>query len=161
MAFIGRCTMKVLEFLEKSSVAYEVSEHKPTFTAQQMAAEVHVPGMQVAKPVVVKADNEYYMCVLPASHKVDFDKLQKQLGVEKVELAEEREMVKLFPDCALGAEPPLGVLYGFVTLMDKTLEADKHIVFQGGSHEKAIKMEMGEYKRLVRPRILDFSYASR
>lgn len=153
--------MKVLEFLEKSSATYELKEHKPTFTAQQMAAEVHVPGMEVAKPVVVKAGNEYYMCVLPASHKVDFEKLQKQLGAEKVELAEEKEMVKLFPDCALGAEPPLGVLYGFVTLMDKTLEAGEHIVFQAGSHEKAVKMEMEEYKRLVRPRILDFSYTGR
>ena len=67
--------MEVLEFLDKVSARYEVSQHRPTFTAQQMAAEEHVPGMQVAKPVIIKADEEYYMCVLPACCKVDLDAL--------------------------------------------------------------------------------------
>jgi len=53
--------MRVVEFLEKSSVRYEVSEHAPAFTAQQMAAVEHEPGKYVAKPVIVKADGKYLM----------------------------------------------------------------------------------------------------
>ncbi len=150
--------MKLIEFLDKSSAKYEVTQHRPAFSAQQMAAAEHVPGMEVAKPVVIKADGEYYMCVLPACCKVDLDVLKKHLGVGQIELARESEMAKLFSDCELGAEPPFGNLYGLLTFMDKTLEMDEHIVFQGGTHQQAIRMAMAEYKRLVGPRILSFSY---
>ena len=150
--------MKVLEFLDKSSAHYEVTQHRPTFTAQQMAAEEHVPGMEVAKPVIVKADDEIYMCVLPACCKIDFEALGYQLGADEVYLVDESEMAKMFPDCALGAEPPFGGLYGLTTLVDRTLEQDDYIVFQSGTHDKAVRMEMAEYKELADPIILDFSY---
>ena len=153
--------MKVFELLDKASAKYQVSQHRPTFTAQQMAAEEHVPGMQVAKPVVIKADDQYYMCVLPACCKIDLDALKDQLGTRQVQLADESEMTELFPDCELGAEPPFGDFYGIQTLMDKTLEPDEYIVFQGGSHARAIKMDMAEYKRIAKPHILNFSYHPR
>ncbi len=150
--------MKVVDFLDEKSAKYEVAEHRPTFTAQQMAAEEHVPGMYVAKPVVVRSGETYYMCVLPACCKIDLDALKSQLGVEHVELADESEMTKLFTDCALGAEPPFGGLYGLETVMDKALEADEYIVFQAGTHEEAVKMDMAEYRRIAECKVLSFSY---
>ena len=150
--------MRVAEFLDKSGVKYEVREHEPAFTAQQMAAVEHEPGRYVAKPVVVKADDKYVMCVLSACYKVDLRALKKQLGTKSVELAEENEIERLFPDCELGAEPPFGNLYDLPTYMDKALEDDDHIMFQGGTHEKAIRMSMDDYRRLVAPQVLEFSY---
>ena len=150
--------MRVTEFLDKSGVKYQLSEHQPTFTAQQMAAEEHEPGRYVAKPVIVKAGDEYVMCVLPAPYKVDLGALKKQLGVKKAVLAGEKEFKDLFPDCELGAEPPFGNLYDLPTIMDKVLEKDDHIMFQAGSHEKAIRMSMADYRKLVQPKVLEFSY---
>ena len=51
--------MRVIDFLKESGVKYEVSDHVAAFTAQQMAAAEHEPGRYVAKPVIVKADDEY------------------------------------------------------------------------------------------------------
>ncbi len=150
--------MGVLDFLSKGGVKYEVTEHKPTFSAQQMAAVEHEPGRYVAKPVIVKADSEYIMCVLAASAKIDLGKLKKQLATKSVELAEEEEISKLFGDCELGAEPPFGNLYDLPTYMDKMLEDDDHIMFQAGSHEKAVRMSMADYRRLVKPKVIEFSY---
>jgi Ala-tRNA(Pro) deacylase len=116
-----------------------------------MAEAEHVPGMEIAKPVLIKADGEYYMCVLPACYKVDLNVLKKHLGLKQIELVHESEMTKLFGDCELGAEPPFGNLYGLVTFMDKTLETNEHIVFQSGTHEQAVRTAMAEYKRLVTP----------
>ena len=149
--------MKVVDYLEEVSAKYEIMQHSPAFTAQEMAAEEHVPGMNVAKPVVIKADDEYYMCVLPECCKVDFDALKEQLGARRIDLVTEGEMAKLFPDCELGAEPPLGGLYGLMTIMDLSLDEDDYIVFQCGTHEQAVRMALDEYKRLTSPRILDFS----
>jgi Ala-tRNA(Pro) deacylase len=150
--------MRVTEYLEKQGVEYKIREHRSTFTAQQMAAAEHVPGMAVAKPVVVKADNKFYMCVLPACCKIDFDVLKEQIGVQRIELADEKEMAQIFGDCALGAEPPFGNLYQIETIMDQSLEEDDEIVFQGGTHEKAIRISIEDYRRLVHPRILTFGY---
>jgi len=150
--------MRVIEFLDKSKVKYKVTKHEPAFTAQQMAAVEHEPGKYVAKPVIVKADDKYVMCVLPACYKIDLKALKNQLKARKVELAEEKEIGKMFDDCELGAEPPFGNLYDLSTIIDKALEKDDHITFQGGTHEKAIRMSMEDYLRLVEPKILEFSY---
>ena len=150
--------MRVTEFLDESSVNYEVVEHEPAFTAQQMAALEHEPGRYVAKPVIVKADGEFIMCVLAACYKIDLGALKNQLGAKKVELADENEIGEIFDDCDLGAEPPFGNLYDLPVIMDKALEDDDHILFQAGTHEQAIRMDMDDYRKLVKPKVLDFTY---
>ncbi|MBN2456516.1 MAG: YbaK/EbsC family protein [Sedimentisphaerales bacterium] len=150
--------MKVTEFLDKSGVKYEIMEHKPVFTAQNLAAAEHEPGKFVAKPVIVKANGKYIMCVLAASCKIDLQALKGQLGVKSAELATEDEIGRLFGDCDLGAEPPFGNLYDLTTVIDKALTSNEHIVFQTGSHEKAIRMKMTDYMKLAEPKVLEFSY---
>ena len=149
--------MRVIEFLDQSAIRYEITEHQPTFSAQTMAAAEHESGKYVAKPVIVKADGKYTMCVLSACHKIDLPGLKNQLGAKSVELAKEEDMVEIFPDCELGAEPPFGNLYDLPTVIDKTLEKADHITFQGGTHEKAIRMSMDDYRKLVAPKVLAFS----
>ena len=126
--------MRVIELLDKSAVPYEVTEHPAAFTAQQMAAAEHEPGKYVAKPVIVKAD------------------------AKTIKLADENEIGKIFDDCELGAEPPFGNLYDLPTIMDKVLEKDDHLTFQAGTHEKAIRISMDDYRKLVEPKVLEFSY---
>jgi len=150
--------MQILDFLKQAGVNYEVKEHKPTFSAQQMAAAEHEPGRYVAKPVVVKVDGKYVMCVLAAPFKVDLRALKEQLGARSVDLAEEQEVGRLFGDCELGAEPPFGNLYDLPTILDKSLEDDDHIIFQAGSHDKAVRIKMDDYRKLVNPKLLNFSY---
>ena len=150
--------MQVIKFLKKSGVKYKVTKHEPAFTAQQMAAAEHEPGQYVAKPVIVKADGKYVMCVLPACYKIDLKALKSQLKAKKIKLAEEKDIGKMFDDCDLGAEPPFGNLYDLPTIIDKALEKDDHITFQAGSHEKAIRMSMDDYRKLVAPKVLEFSY---
>ena len=150
--------MRVIELLDKSAVNYGITEHSPAFTAQQMAAAEHEPGKYVAKPVIVKADGKYIMCVLSACCKIDLAVLKSQIGAESVELAREDEIGAIFDDCELGAEPPFGNLYDLPTIMDKALEKDDHITFQAGTHDKAIRMDMDDYRKLVEPKVLEFSY---
>ena len=150
--------MRVIEFLEKEKVRYKLSEHPPAFTAQQMAAAEHEPGRFVAKPVIVKADGKCIMCVLSACCKIELGQLKDKLGAGSVELADETEIGRMFDDCELGAEPPFGNLYDLPVVMDKALEQDDHIAFQAGTHDKAIRMSMDDYRKLVEPKVLEFSY---
>ena len=150
--------MSVLDVLDKYSTKYELSRHDAVFTAQGVAEEEHVHGMNVAKPVVIFADSQPYMCVLPACCLIDFETIKSVLWVDHARLATESELERLFPDCDTGAQPPFGSFYGLPTIMDDRLEEDVFIVSQSGSHEEAIKMDLAEYKRVERPRIFSFSY---
>ncbi len=150
--------MRITEYLDRKKVNYQISTHRPSFSSQKLAAEEHVSGRYVAKPVVVQADGKFYMCVLPACSKVDLDSLGSQLGAGDVELASEEDMARLFPECELGAEPPVGNLFGLTTLLDKSLLEDDFIVFQAGKHDQAVKLNLRDYEELVHPRILSFCY---
>lgn len=148
--------MEVKEFLKKSGTRYETLKHSPVFSSQKMAQVEHESGRYVAKPVIVKADGHFVMCVLPASNHVDLAKLKAQLAAGFVELAQESEIAELFRDCDVGAEPPFGNLYKMPTVMDKRLEMDDHVLFQAGTHEESIRMSMADYQRLAHPKILEF-----
>src|SRR5438270_13968267 len=91
------------------------------------------------------------MCALPASHRVDIGELRRQLQAEDVELADEPKLSELFPDCELGAEPPIGKLYGIPSLMDESLVADDRVTFQAGTHCDAVTMTLADYRRVAQP----------
>jgi len=149
--------MDIREYLREKGVPFEVHEHRPAYTAQEVAAEEHVSGDVIAKSVVVAADGKYAICALPASYKVDMAKVAKLLGAKSVRLADEGEMAKLFPDAEVGAEPPFGNLWDLPTLVDQHLAEDEDIVFQGGTHRLAVRMRYDDYARLVQPKAGDLA----
>lgn len=143
--------MKIQEYLERENVMFQTREHAPAYTAQEVAAEEHVSGKMLAKAVVVRADDRFAMCVLPANLKLDTEKVAAAFGTEQVFLADEMDLAKLFPDTEIGAEPPFGNLYNLPTLVDESLAEDAEIVFQAGTHRQAIRMRFEDYRRLVQP----------
>ncbi len=143
-------------FLDENGVRYRHSRHDTAFTASGLAQAEHVPGRKVIKPVVVNADGSFFMCALPASHKIDFEELKRQLEARYVSLVNEEQLAALFPDCEVGAVPPIGRLYGMTTLMDESLIADDRVTFQAGTHEDAITMSLADYRRVARPEVAYF-----
>ena len=136
-------------------MVYSVVSHRPAYTAQEEAAAAHVPGRQWAKTVACVADGRPMLVVVPASSVVDFDRLREIAGAREIRLASEREFERLYPDCEVGAMPPLGPLYGQPVFLDRTL-AWGDIVFDAGSHSDAIRMNYDDFARAVRPQVGDF-----
>ncbi len=148
---------KLKDYLEKNQVSYEVGIHQEVFTAQEIAAAQHVPGREMAKVVMVKADGKMVMLVLPASYRVELRKLKDVLDCKKVGMAKEKEFQDLFPDCEVGAMPPFGNLYNMEVWVDKVLTEDASIVFQAGNHIETMRIKYSDYVRLVNPKVGDFS----
>lgn len=143
--------MDLLELLELEGVAYERHEHAATYTAQQLAAAEHVPGRYVAKPVLVWADSEFILCVLPAPMQVDLDAVRDALCAGDVRLASELELAGVCSDCELGAQPPIGGLFGLRTLMDFALMDDEYLVFQAGTHNVSVRLRLADFERVADP----------
>ena len=147
---------RLIEFLDQNKVRYEILHHPEAFTAQELAAIEHVKGKQHAKVVMVKADGDKMMAVLPADHRVDLEKFDKLTG-KRTALATESDFKALFPDCATGSMPPFGGLYGVQTYVDQSLADNDSIVFEAGTHSDALKMRYGDFARVANPKIADFA----
>ena len=148
---------KLKDYLEKNQVGYEVGFHERAYTSQEIAATLHVPGKELAKVVMVKADGKMVMLVLPASYRVDTKKVKKVLKCKRLGIAKEKDFEEVFPDCEVGAMPPFGNLYNLQVWADQVLAGDEYIVFQAGSHVETLKIKYSDYVRLVNPKVGDFS----
>lgn len=144
----------IKDFLQSKKVKFETIKHSPAFTAQQIAASAHVPGRNVAKTVIVKIDGKMAMVVEPAHLKVNLDAVRRQLNAARVELASEAEFRSRFPDCELGAMPPLGSLYNMDVYVSDNLSRDEFITFNAGTHSELIKMSYKDFYTLVRPKVV-------
>lgn len=149
--------MKLRSYLDESGARYQWLHHDMAYTAQELAQREHVSGRKVVKPVVVEADGQFVLCALPANYHVDLDRLRQELQAKETKLADEPTMSKLFADCELGAEPPIGQLFGMPTLLDDSLIDQDEVTFQAGTHQDAIRMPFDEYKRITQPRIVHFT----
>ncbi|MDX9754048.1 MAG: YbaK/EbsC family protein [bacterium] len=149
--------VRTKEFLQRHHIAYTTIPHPPAYTAQEIAAEAHIPGKEMAKTVMVKLDGKLAMLVLPATTKIDFNRLKQCTGAQEVELARESEFLPLFPDCETGAMPPFGDLYGVDVMVADRLAEDEEIAFNAGTHRELIRMSYQDFCNLVHPTILHFS----
>jgi Ala-tRNA(Pro) deacylase len=145
---------KLQEYLDLSGVPYTHTAHPLAYTAREVACAEHVAPQEVAKVVIVLAEGEYRMLVIPASKAVDFQEVRDALGSNTARLATETELSRLFPDCELGAMPPFGNLYNMRVLMDAGLLADEKIVFNAGTHRDVIHMGQEDFRRLVKPEVV-------
>ena len=145
------------EYLNKSQVWYEVRHHPPTMTAEELAQRENVDGHQVAKVVVMRENGHYYMMVLPASYFVDLKEARHMTGHEDLHFASEEEIKKVFPDCELGAMPPMGQLYNMPVFAESDLAEDDEIEFNGGTHEDAVRMKYADWEQMAHPRIVHFA----
>lgn len=148
--------MKVQELLDEQGVAYEVIPHEHVYTAQEVAAAEHVTGHMFAKTVIVKAGEDAFMLVLPASRHVDVRRAGDVIGRD-VRMATEEEMRKLFPDCETGAEPPFGSQYGLETWVDQSLSEVGEIIFRAGTHDQTVKMSYADFERVEQPQSAAFT----
>lgn len=148
---------KLRSYLDDNGIEYLVISHSQAFTAQKVAASAHIKGKNIAKTVMVIANEKMIMVVLPANNRVDFEKLQDAIGVVNIWLADEKEFKDAFPSCETGAMPPFGNLYDMDVYVDESLRGDHDIAFNAGSHTDLIQLHYGDFERLVKPKILNFS----
>jgi len=144
-------------FLDLKQIPYQHLRHPPVFRAGQLAAVENVPGDLVAKTVVVKADGQFAMAVLPASRRVKVPTLRDSLRARHLRLATELEFRNLFPDSDVGAMSPFGNLYELPVFAEESLAQDEQILFHAGTHEDAIRMKYDDFAKVVHPVVCAFA----
>lgn len=147
------CKDRLEAYFREHDVSFETATHSEAYTAQEVAAALHVSGHQLAKVVMLWAGDELTMTVVPASARVDLRQAADALGVDKVRLAREAEFGGRFDDCKLGAMPPFGNLYDLPVVVDPALADYGDIVFSAGTYTDSMKVAYDDFERLVQPRV--------
>lgn len=147
-------TPKLRQVLDKEHVKYQIINHLPAYTAQQIAEAAHITGREMAKTVMIKADGKLVMIVWPATEKLNLSKIKQLLKAKALQLATEDEFKKTFPECEVGAMPPFGNLYGIEVYASDLFTKSEKIAFNGGSHTEIVKMAWKDYDKLVHPHML-------
>jgi Ala-tRNA(Pro) deacylase len=145
------------EYLDTHNIAYLVISHSPAYTAQGIAGLTHISGKELAKTVIVKLDGRLAMAVLPAKFHVNLVMLREAANAKTAVLASEDDFKDRFPQCETGAMPPFGNLFSLDVFADDSLEQDKEIAFNAGTHRELIRMAWEDFKRLVEPNVIRFA----
>jgi len=151
----------LLNYLDENNVRYVILYHSPAYTAQGIAGLSHIPGQELAKTVIVLLDGKLVMAVLPANYHVDLMLLKKWAKARTVELATEEDFQGRFAGCETGAMPPFGNFFGIPVYAERSLEKDKEIAFNAGTHRELIRMRWEDFKRLVQPTMMSFAAGHR
>jgi Ala-tRNA(Pro) deacylase len=146
----------VTEYLEGEGVAFEIIEHPPTDTASAESRAAHVPSAEMAKTVVVHDGPTWILAVVPASHRLDLEKLRLALGAgEPLKLATEEELAERFPAVEVGALPPVGPVLVGATVVDGRLLTPSRIACAGGDHRHALRLDPRDVIRLADAHVAD------
>ena len=140
--------LKLKQYLDDQGIEYDVTEHRKTSSSETTAEASHVSGDSLAKGVIVKREGDYLLVVVPASRSVALDELGGWLK-QPVTLAREDEIGELFPDCDLGAVPPVGGAYGLKAAVDESLDRQEEIFFEGGDHRTLVRLSGAQFRHLM------------
>ena len=134
--------------LEAKGAVFQVRAHSHTAFSMDSAEAAHVPGDRIAKAVVLKDSRGYVMVVVPSVHHIELGTVHRRLG-RRLRMVLEEELGTLFPDCEVGAVPPLGDAYGIETVWDDALLGQSDIYFEAGDHEHLVRVTGEQFLRLM------------
>ena len=147
---------QIINLLENNKIKYQVYKHKPVFTSEEAAAIRNTDLNQGAKALVMSADNQPIIIVLPANLKVDMKKFKTSYNVKNLKMATPEEVEKI-TTVKIGAVPPFGNIFKIPLYVDEKLAENQTIVFNAGKHTKSIELNYKDYEQIAKPIIGQFS----
>lgn len=144
---------KVAKYLKDSGVKHNVLEHRTVYTALDAAATMKRKMGEIAKSLLVQADKDYFLVLLPADYNLDFKKLGQCLGtqtgkkIKTVKIPGEKIMAEVLKIKA-GTMSAFGKLHNLPVIADKALMKAKKAVFSSGSFNHSVEMAVKDFVKL-------------
>lgn len=133
--------------LARKEIVFDLASHRWTTDAMSSAEASHISPDSLAKAVVVRASDGYFLAVLPASQRISWSRLEGMLG-ESCAMATEQELDQLFEDCAHGAIPPIGECYGLDVIIDAGICERSDVFFEAGDHKTLVHVSQAQFAQL-------------
>jgi Ala-tRNA(Pro) deacylase len=135
-------------YLTELHIPFDLLEHPHSSSSLESARTAHITPAQLAKGVVVRHQDQLLMCVLPASHQLLLNWLDRDYGGHH-QLVNEQELGQLFPDCETGAVPALGQAYGIKVVWDNSLRHAEHVYLEAGDHRHLVHLQRDDFMSMM------------
>ena len=140
--------MTLQDHLDSNDFDYELIEHLPKSSNIKSALNPKVTNDKVAKTILLGDDDSYLLAVIPASHRLDIDRLNSAMARALV-IMNDNELEATFSDCDRKSIPPTGELYGVETIVDPALLNKDEIFFESGDQKQMVHMTGDNFRRLL------------
>ena len=141
----------IIDILKTNKIVYKHYEHEPVHTSEEaMKIRGDVSLHQGAKALVLQADQDFVLYVLPGDCRADLTQIKQTLKCKRLAMAS-RESVKTKTGLEVGAVPPLGSTIGLPTYVDSRLADNQEIVFNAGRHDRSVKISYSDFIKLENP----------
>lgn len=176
---------KIITLLNENEADFRVVNHEPAATSEASAKARGTLVGQGAKALVcvikgvspqisttskesstaeqtrpsssLKNSKHYVLAVLPADYKANLEAITCEFDGTKTSLASPAEVSEL-TDCVIGSVPPFSFHERLELIVDSRLfERFDEIAFNAGLLDRSIILSTKDYKRIVKPRIVNFA----
>jgi Ala-tRNA(Pro) deacylase len=157
---------KIINFLEKSKVKYEIIKHRTVYTAFDKAKTLRVAEKIVGKSLIFKMGGKLAIALIGANKNLDLQRIKKLAKIKKLDFVSEKVIKNKFKGMKVGAVPPFGNLWTpptrhppasrapIPTFIDRSLIRAKEIILNGGDYNFSIKIKSKELIKLIPDSIL-------
>ena len=149
---------KIKNYLDKNSAKYEEIAHRTVYTAYDAASTLKKELKEVAKNLLVQADNTYALVVVPADKRIDLAKLKIALGAKKVSIPKEEVLIKILK-IKPGVVSSFGKLHKVETWIDKAMLKTEQVVLSTGSATNSVLMKVKDFIQLEEAKLADIAMA--
>jgi Ala-tRNA(Pro) deacylase len=147
---------KIIKYLGDNKYKYEIIDHKTTYTAWDTSQTEKVKPQEVSKALVMKADADYLVALVPANKNLDKAKLLKIINadrkkhktkpVKKIDFAKEAWMKKNLIG-KVGAVPPFAGLLKLEIYADNLLAKNKKIYVGSGEYTQSFRISTSQFMK--------------
>lgn len=135
-----RTSVDVHNFLIEREVPHEVFSARGRLrTAERLAAVLDLPQDEVGKVVVFEGPRAAVAAVVPAGTAPDVTKVRRAAGNRQLSEASDERASELTEYLAESI-PPVGLPNSFAVLVDRSLDRDEVLYFQGGEARSVLKI---------------------
>jgi prolyl-tRNA editing enzyme YbaK/EbsC (Cys-tRNA(Pro) deacylase) len=148
---------RIRQHLTDRGVSFREVHHEPTRTSEDSARVRGEPLRVGGKALLMKADSQFALFVLPADRKVDSSAIRSELRIKKLRFASRDELLELTEPIdgtglVPGAVPPFGKpILPFDLHLDEALQANDRIAFNAGSLTDSMILSMDDYLSVAQP----------
>jgi len=147
-------TEAIRKLLDDNKIQYKCWDHPPVHTSEE-AAKIRGTTLESgAKAMLLRSEGQFLMVVLAGDKKMDFKKVKKAIGSDRLTLATPEEVLKV-THCEVGSVPPFGILFSIPVYLDKSLLRSPMINFNAGKHGTSIAMSIEDYQKVVKPVLVE------
>ncbi len=134
----------VKQYLDNKHVVYTLLEVGHFGSPLEAARLAGIDPRALYYPVILRDPFGLLMAILPASHKLDFQRLSALLH-RTVEPAFQTQLSSVFADCQPGMIPPLGEPYNIRTIIDASLATPEQVYIVAGDHGRLIQLSRKDF----------------